>query len=124
MSPKHEKLLACLLTAPTIQLAAKLAGVSEQTALRYLKESEFQTAYREARREVVSHSITTLQGACSNAVSTLVSVCDDPDAPASSRVSAAKSILEMSLRAVEIDDLAARVEALETLLKDKPDGKH
>lgn len=124
MNAKSEKLLASLLTAPTIQIAAKLAGVSESTAIRTLKESEFQAAYREARREVVSHSITTLQAACSNAVATLVSVCDDPDAPASSRVSAAKSILEMSLRSVEIDDLGVRVQALEELLKDKADGSN
>lgn len=122
MTAKNEKLLASLLTAPTIQAAAKGAGISEATALRYLKEAEFQSAYREARREVVSHAVTQLQSACGEAVATLREVAGDGDAPAGSRVSAARVILETSLRAVEIDDLSARVEVLEALLKEKTDG--
>lgn len=113
MTAKNEKLLAALLVSPTIEKAAAAAGISEATALRYMKDAEFSAAYRDARREVVSHSITSLQAACSNAVATLRAVCDDTDAPASSRVTAAKAILETSMRAVEIDDLAARVEMLE-----------
>jgi DNA-binding MurR/RpiR family transcriptional regulator len=117
MTAKHEKLLAALLTSPTIQGAAKVAGISEATALRYLKEAEFAGAYREARREVVSHAVTQLQSACGEAVATLREVASDTEALASSRVSAAKAILETSLRAVEIDDLAARVEALESQME-------
>lgn len=117
MNAKQDKLLSALLESPTIQSAAKIAGVSDSTALRFLKDADFSTAYRDARREVVSHSITSLQAACSNAVATLCAVCDDTEAPASSRISAAKSILEMSMRAVEIDDLAARVELLEAQME-------
>lgn len=117
MTAKHEKLLAALLESPTIQSAAKSAGVSDATALRWMKDAEFSTAYRDARREVVSHSITSLQAACSNAVATLCAVCDDTEAPASSRISAAKSILEMAFRSVEIDDLAARVSMLEVQME-------
>jgi len=123
MTAKHEKLLAALLCSPTIEGAAKIAGISEATALRYMKEAEFSGAYRDARREVVSHALTGLQAACSEAVKTLREVATDITAPASSRVSAAKSILDFSVKAVEIDDLAARVEMLEQLLKEpKPDG--
>lgn len=115
MTLKHEKLLAALLNSPTIDSAATVAGISRATAMRFLKDEEFVVAYRDARREVVSHSITSLQAACSNAVATLCAVCDDTEAPASSRVASAKAILETSLRAVEIDDLAARVESLEAM---------
>ncbi|RYX80618.1 hypothetical protein EON83_27720 [bacterium] len=119
MTAKHDKFLAALLSMPTIDLAAKIAGISEATAQRYLKEPDFATAYRDARREVVSHSLTALQAACGEAVATLRSVAGDAEAPASSRVSAAKTILEFSMKAVELDDLAARVEAMETLLKEQ-----
>ncbi len=115
MTAKHEKLLAALLCSPTIQGAAKVAGISEATALRYLKEAEFSDAYRDARREVVSHALTGLQAACSEAVKTLREVATDITAPASSRVASAKAILEMSVRSIEIDDLAARVEMLEAM---------
>lgn len=119
MTAKHDKLLAALLISPTIESAAKNAGISEATALRYLKEPDFVTAYRDARREVVSHSLTHLQAACGEAVATLRAVAADTEAPASSRVAAAKAILETSIRAVEIDDLAARVEAMEAALKEQ-----
>lgn len=120
MTAKHEKLLVALLACPTINIAAKSAGISEATALRYMKEPEFTVAYRDARREMVTHSLTALQGACGEAVDTLREIATDKDAPASSRVAAAKAILETSVRAVEIDDLAARVEAMEAVLKEKP----
>ncbi len=123
MTAKHEKLLAALLTAPTIAGAAKSAGISEATALRYLKEAEFQTAYRDARRELVSLAVSQLQRACGVAVATLLTVARDAEASAGARVSAAKAILETSFRAVEIDDLGARVEAMETLLKDNANAK-
>jgi hypothetical protein len=38
----------------------------------------------------------------------------DAEAPASARVSAAKTILETAVKAVEIEDLEARIMALET----------
>lgn len=117
MTAKQEKLLSALLESPTIQSASKVAGISEATALRYMKDSEFISTYRDARREVVSHSVTSLQSACSGAVATLCAVCEDTEAPASSRINAAKTILEMSVRAVEIDDLGARVEAIEAVFK-------
>ncbi len=113
MNAKKEKLLAALLVSPTIEKAAKIAGISEATALRWMKDAEFSAAYRDARREVVSHALSGLQGACGDAVATLRAVACDSTGPASSRVSAAKAILETSIRAVEIDDLAARVEMLE-----------
>jgi len=119
MTDKQEKLLATLLCEPTIEKAAIAAGISEATALRYLKDSEFVEAYRSARREVVNHALTTLQRGCSEAVATLLAVANDSQAPASSRVSAAKAILDTSIRAVEIDDLGARLKVLEELLKEE-----
>jgi hypothetical protein len=117
MNARKEKLLAALLVSPTIEKAAKIAGISEASALRYMKDAEFSAAYRDARRECVSHALTGLQSACGEAVATLRAVACDESGPASSRVSAAKAILELSVRAVEIDDLAARVEMLEAQME-------
>jgi hypothetical protein len=54
-----------------------------------------------------------LQQTSHAAVSALQDVMSDSDSPASARVTAAKTILELAIRAVELEDLAARVEALE-----------
>lgn len=109
-----------LLTCATIEAAAKHAKVAERTLMRWLaSDANFREEYRAARREVVSHSITQLQRACGEAVKALRDVANDNEAAPGARVSAARAILETSLKSVEIDDLAARVEAMESALENK-----
>ena len=113
LSRKQEALISALLTAPTLADAAHTAGIGEVTAWRWLKEADFQAAYREARRAVVQQAITQVQRATGEAVETLRSVMQDAEAPASAKVSAAKAILETAVKAVELEDLEARLAALE-----------
>jgi len=44
---------------------------------------------------------------------------NDPKKPASARVSAARSILELAIKAIEIEDLEIRIEELERLITNK-----
>jgi len=44
-------------------------------------------------------------------------VMNDTESPASARVSAARAILEIAVKAVELEDLEARIEELERLLQ-------
>jgi hypothetical protein len=74
---------------------------------------EFATAYREARRAAFGQSIARLQQASSAAVSTLLKIMVDPNAPASVRVRAADSVLDHSKQAIEIEDVEVRVATLE-----------
>lgn len=74
---------------------------------------EFQTAYREAKRAAFSQSIARLHQMSSAAVSTLGKIMIDVNAPASTRVRAADSILNHTVKAIEIEDIVARVAALE-----------
>src|SRR4029453_7077817 len=102
LTRKQEALISALLTAPSLAAAAQQAGLSEVTAWRWLKDATFQAAYREARRAVVQQAIVQVQHATGTAVQTLVAVMQDNESPSSARVSAARSILEMAIRAVEI----------------------
>ena len=113
VSRKQETVIAALLAQPTINAAAQQADIGERTLLRWLKDDAFQVAYREARRAVVQQAITHVQRVCSDAVSTLQTVMADTDAPASARVSAAKAVLETAVKAVALEDLEARIGALE-----------
>jgi len=113
LSRKQTAFLSALLTQPTLAKAAYQAGIGEVTAWRWMKDDGFQTAYREARRRVVQHAITRLQQATGKAVETLCMVMRDAEAPASARVSAARAILETAIKAVELEDLEARIIALE-----------
>lgn len=109
-----------LLAHETIADAAKASGVAPRTAFRWLQEPAFQTAYRAARRQIVEHSLSVLQRATSEAVETLRRNLHGVQ-PAV-QVSAARSILEFGIRAVEVDDLSERVEQIESALESQQDG--
>jgi hypothetical protein len=113
LSHKQERAIAALLVAPSVTAAAQQIGVNENTLLRWLKDAAFQTTYREARRHVVQQAIAQVQQATSEAVEALRAIMSNGDAPASARVSAAKAVLETALKAVELEDIEQRLQALE-----------
>src|SRR5882672_3402254 len=110
---KMERAIGALLTERNQADAARVAGVGIATLLRWQKLPEFQTAFREAKRAAFSQAIARLHQMCSAAVSTLGKIMVDPNAPASTRVRAADSILDHTTKAIEIEDIEARVAALE-----------
>ena len=113
---KQEQAIAALLQQPTVVQAAQAAQVGERTLWRWLREKNFKAAYLEARRQVVSQAIAHLQRTTTAAAGTLAQVMDDREAAPSARVSAARTILELALKAVEIEELEGRIEALESLI--------
>ncbi|MGA9773671.1 MAG: hypothetical protein WBV94_31865 [Blastocatellia bacterium] len=117
LTVKQEAAILALLSQRTTRAAAKSAGVNEATLWRWLQEPEFQAAYTKARRETVKQAIARLQQNASRAVDTLKEVMTDKKAVSFARVSAAKAILDYSLKAVELEDLAERIEALESKME-------
>jgi hypothetical protein len=116
LSRRQEQAIAALLTAPTIGEAAQAAGISEPTLWRWLQRDDFQAAYRHARREAVSQAIAHLQRVSGEAVETLRAVMTDAEKPAGARVTAARAVLELAIKAVEIEGLEARIADLEERL--------
>jgi len=110
---KKEEAIAALLTQRNIEEAAKVAGIGTNTLLRWLKVPEFQTAYREARRDAFRQAIARLQQGTSAAATTLLKTMIDGATPASVKVRAAEAIFSHAAKAIEIEDIEARVTALE-----------
>ena len=111
---RKEQAISALLLHATLSEAATALAVDESTLRRWLREdTAFQTAYRDARRAVVQQAITQVQRATGEAVETLRNIMQDAEAPASSRVVAARVVLDMSLHTIEIEDLEQRVAARE-----------
>jgi hypothetical protein len=115
----QERALAALLACPSVPEAAQKAKVAERSLYRWLSRNEFQAAYRKERRKIVNHAVATIQAAMTEAVSTLQIVMRDTKASASPRVAAARVILDFGLKAVEIEDLAKRVAALEEQIDER-----
>ena len=76
-------------------------------------EPEFDAAYRAAKRAAFGQAIARLHHLSSAAVSTLGKVMLDPATPPSTKVRAADSILNHTIKAIEDEDIEARVAALE-----------
>ena len=74
---------------------------------------EFDAAVRKARRAAYGHCIARLQQASGVAVSVLLKVLADPATPASVKVRAVDSVLSHAAKAIEIEDVEARVTELE-----------
>jgi hypothetical protein len=110
---KQEEAIAALLTQRNIDEAAKAVGIATNTLLKWMKLPEFQKAYREARRAAFSQSIARLQQGTSAAATTLIKLLLDPNTPASVRARVADSIFSHASKAIEIEDIEARVSELE-----------
>ena len=113
VTPKQTQAIIALLEKPTIKSAAKWAGVNETTLHRWFQLPAFREDYYRARTDLIQHSMGRLQKACGVAVETLKSIMADPSGPASARVSAARTTLEMAIRSVELEDLQQRVDRLD-----------
>ena len=116
LSPRQQRAVACLLSEATITAAAIKANVSDPTLRRWLKQADFSQAYQQARQESYRESLRLLRRAANGAISTLVKIMQDGEAPKSVRVRAAEVILEHDRKGVVEEDLLVRITLLEERL--------
>jgi transposase-like protein len=119
---KKEAAIAALLTARNIEEAAKTVGIAPKTLLNWMKVPEFQAEYLEARRAAYSQAVARLQQGATAAATTLLKVMVDQSTPASVKVRAAECVMSHSLKAIEIEDIEARLTELERAAPQKPGG--
>lgn len=120
---KQEVALAALLQSRTLAEAAQAAGISLATLSRWQQQPEFAASYRALRRDIVTQAGAQLSQACSAAVATLAGIVDEARHAPAARVSAARTILDYAFRAIEMEELSARVAALESRLAKEKDGE-
>jgi hypothetical protein len=113
LTRKQEEAIIALLSSRNTEEAARSCNIPPRTLHRWLTEPAFDAAYRLARRQAFGQATAVLQKGSTAAATTLLKVMLDPATPPSTRVRAAESILTHSAKAIEIDDIEARVAALE-----------
>jgi hypothetical protein len=109
----REAAIQALLTTATIVEAATKCGVSERTLQRWLTEQEFCSEYSAAKNRLLETTINRLRSIGLDGVEALRRVAVDKNSPAGATVSAGRGILEVLLRAVEVQDFGARLTELE-----------
>lgn len=113
MTPNKEKLLVALLTSRTKKEAAAAAGISDRTMRSYFEDKKFCQRYREAFAGVVQDATRRAQQLLEPALSTLQTVMEDEEIPAQARITAAKSIIDYSLKLTEQADILEQLRELE-----------
>jgi hypothetical protein len=120
---KKEEAIVALLSQRSVDDAARALNVTPRTLYRWMKDPEFDAAYRLARRAAFGQSVARLQQMSTAAVTTLGKIMIDPNAPASTRARCADSILNHSAKAIELDDIEARLSALERTTDESKRGR-
>jgi hypothetical protein len=110
---KKEDAIAALLTHRSIEEAARAIRVVPNTLQRWMKEPEFDIAYRAAKRAAFGQAIARLHQGSSAAATTLMKLMLDSATPASTRARCAESVLDLASKAIEMEDFESRLAALE-----------
>jgi len=113
LTRKQEQAIVALLSTRSVEDAARACNTPVRTLYRWLKEPAFNAAYRAAKRVDFGQSIARLHHLSSAAVTTLGKVMLDQATPPATRVRAADSIVDHTTKAIEIEDIEARLAELE-----------
>jgi len=116
--------LLALMSEASIERAAGRARVSPRTLHRWLRQPTFQRAYRIARRQAFQQAIGLIVKYAPVAVSTLVKTLTDPTAPHHSKVAAAGLILRFGRDGIELDDIATRIDVIESMVTARSSTLH
>ncbi len=120
---KMEQAIVALLSHGSLEAAARAVGIDPNTLLRWSKDPEFEAACWEARRTAYSQSIARLQEASGAAVTTVLKIMLDQNAPARARLRAAEIVLERGAMAIVMEDFEARVAELERAVDSAKRGR-
>lgn len=111
---QQERTISALLSSNTLEGAARKAGISKRTLLRWLDELEFRNAYAKAKRDVLRSATAILTRDAGKAALTLTKIfLGKPTDNQSARVSAARATLRLALDANLLEDVHERLLKIE-----------
>lgn len=108
--------MVALMAHPTIDAAAKSAGVHPRTVRTWLGQETFCAKFREIRTLALEAAVGRLQELASLAVETLEESMKSDNAP--TRTKAAVAVLTLNKDFLELDAMASRLDRLEELVID------
>ncbi|MEX1313821.1 MAG: helix-turn-helix domain-containing protein [Desulfotignum sp.] len=116
LSANQLKAVKALIAHETVSDAAKACNLARDTLYRYMRDPIFDHELKKAKRILVNRAILSLQQSCRHAATALAAICRDEEAPPSARVSAAREILNQTMKAIEIEGIEERLKSLEDRL--------
>lgn len=108
-----DKLLAALMSTNSISAAAAAAHVGERTLYRRLQDPEFRRQLEEQRLKTLETARNALLSRLTAAVDTMADVMENGENGPSTRLTAARMMIDAALRMVEVTDIEKRLDVLE-----------
>ena len=118
LTPRKEKALQALFVSRTKAEAATRAGIGESTLREYMKDPEFADRYKEAFGDMVRNAARVAQQTMNPAISTLREIMENKKESAQARISAARTVLEYSVRLGEQVDILEQLQELERRMEE------
>ena len=104
--------LPFLISNPSIELAAKQAGVSPKQIFDWLNQPAFRQELENRKNEAVNQAVDRLKATASKACETLIGLLDNAESE-SVRHRVAVDMLNMTLKYMEFKDVEQRIRKLE-----------
>jgi hypothetical protein len=117
---KELLLIEALSEGQSIREASSVSGVPYTTARRWRKRAHFQAAIRERAREAIQAGTLSLGQGAADAAKSLRAIAKGDEAAEGPRVSACRSILEIGLRVVELEDVQEQLAEIREQLAAMP----
>lgn len=113
LSQRQQRALVSLLEQPSKMAAAQAAGISTRALRSYLADPAFAAELQRLQDEQINDAAQRGRQSMTGAMDALRSIMDDESQNGQTRVQAARSILEYSLRLDERENVLRRIDELE-----------
>ena len=113
LTPKQVQLVTALLEGKSLEQAAQAAGVAYVTARRWRRLPAIIAALAEGQRELIASALDVLSVGARAAAGEILAILRDKRVAPLVRLRAAEAVLERLHKWAELEDLEARIRALE-----------
>ena len=117
-SKKEINFILALLETDNISKSAKISGISEMTAHKWLKGG-LKDEINKIRKSYIEDNLKRLEYASIKATDTIINILDDETCSKSIKLNASKSILDYTLKIREQTLIIERLEGIEKRIEDR-----
>lgn len=115
-SKKQIDFIFAMLETGNILKSSKIAGITEATAFRYLKNG-LDKEINSIRKEQIKQNLKRLEFASIKATNALIDILNDDNCPKSVILNASKTIIEYTLKSREQTEIIERLNKIERGIK-------
>lgn len=114
LRPNQRKAVEALASGSTVEEAALVAQVTDRTIYNWRTEAPFKQALQDMSDVIMGEAVTLLTGVTVRAIKILIDIADDTKVAPGTRVSAARTLLDSTLKTREMYELEKRIQELES----------